>query len=88
MIGEREGTFLEKGSLPLPKPHPLPPKTFAFIESLMQGWAYYRMAFVGRAVSAFFFFLLSLSLSLSLFALRIIVGPHVRGEKLLRLAYN
>ena len=33
MIGEGEGTFLEKGSLPPSKPPPLPPKTFALIES-------------------------------------------------------
>ncbi|XUR87515.1 hypothetical protein WCP94_004155 [Bilophila wadsworthia] len=27
-IGEGKGTLLKKGSLPLPKPHPFPPKTF------------------------------------------------------------
>lgn len=34
-IGEGKGNFLEKVSLPLPKPHPFPSKTFLFIESLM-----------------------------------------------------
>ena len=32
-IGEGEGTLLK--TLPFPKPHPLLPKTFVFIESLL-----------------------------------------------------
>ncbi|XUR84187.1 hypothetical protein WCP94_000827 (plasmid) [Bilophila wadsworthia] len=35
-IGRGEGTFLRKGSLPPPKPSPLPPKTFDVIESLFE----------------------------------------------------
>ena len=35
-MGRGEGTLLEKGfPLPSPNPTPLPPKTFAFIESLL-----------------------------------------------------
>lgn len=34
---EGEGPLLEKGPLPPPKPTPLPPKTFDFIESLFGG---------------------------------------------------
>ena len=33
-IGEGKGNFLKKVSLPLPKPHPIPSKTFGLIESL------------------------------------------------------
>ncbi|MFR2384800.1 MAG: hypothetical protein ACLS73_09345, partial [Bilophila wadsworthia] len=40
-------TFLKNGLLPLPKPHPLSPKTFVLIESLFAGCAPYRMSFVG-----------------------------------------
>ncbi|WP_302457226.1 hypothetical protein, partial [Bilophila wadsworthia] len=35
-FGGGEGTFLRKGSLPPPKPSPLPPKTFGVIESLFE----------------------------------------------------
>ena len=38
MFGEGRGPLLKKGASPLPKPHPSPPKTFAFIESLLRGW--------------------------------------------------
>ena len=36
ILGRGEGTFLRKGSLPPPKPSPLPPKTFDVIESLFE----------------------------------------------------
>ena len=36
VLGGGEGTFLRKGSLPPPKPSPLPPKTFDVIESLFE----------------------------------------------------
>ena len=35
-MGRGEGTFPQKGSLPPPKPSPLPPKTFGIIESLFE----------------------------------------------------
>ena len=35
-LGRGEGTVLRKGSLPPPKPSPLPPKTFDVIESLFE----------------------------------------------------
>lgn len=37
-IGKGRGPLFQKGASPLPKPHPSPPKTFAFIESLLRGW--------------------------------------------------
>ena len=37
-MGGGRGTLLEKGSPPPSKPPPSPPKTFGFIESLLQAF--------------------------------------------------
>ena len=42
MVGEGSGPLFQMGASPLPKPHLSPPKTFAFIESLLRGWVKYR----------------------------------------------